>query len=260
MLRRSHASKFALGILAAITLSVWGCGGGGGGSNGGGGGGGGLSGNITVESSLAGGTVIDPLNIQAGESATFFLAAYDASGTRTTAQVTGWTSTDTSHAAGTLNGDGTFTAAATANSNTFLAKVTYNGTTYSIPYRVNAKQARLSGKVIDQRTGAGIRNIKLVFYNGSGVLVGSARASFSGAILASVPANTARFNIDPNSIDTSLYYSTFTYNGLRFSPLITTCTAALPGGLTNGTTTPLASNVVLTSSTDVPPPPPTGCQ
>ena len=259
MPNRTNPTVFALSAFLLAAALIWGCGGGGGGSSTGGGNGGG-SGIVAAEASLSTGSVVDPLDIQLSDSSHFFLASYNqTTGARTTISVNGWTTNDTSQAAGILNSNGAFTPLHSVPT-VFTASVNYNGVTYSVNYKVNPDQVRLTGSVINDSTKKGVRNVRLIFYTQNGVAIGSARSSFSGGILASVPVTAARFGIDSNTIDTSVYYNTFAYNRLRFSPLITTCTAALPTGLTNGATTALTTPITLTSNLNVPPGPPTGCQ
>ena len=255
--------KSYLFVLLAVLIVAIACGGGGGG------GGTGVTdgsdgGFVTVraEATQAGNTghQVDATNIQVGQSITFVVAGYDSSNVRTILTSTNWTTTDNGNTVGTLSADGSFSATAASNS-TFTATGSANGTTYSINYKVHPVQATATASLIDQN-GAPAANVKVLFYNGANVVVASATSAFDGSLTASVPTSAVRFNIDPTTLPTSLYFKSYKLHGLRYSALITSCTAPLPA-LTNGVSTNIGAiiiDVLMTGGiVNPPPPPPDGC-
>jgi hypothetical protein len=248
----------ALGILVAGA----GCGGSSGGNGGGGGGGGGAKNpNVKLEASIQNGAVwIDPLNIEVGDTVQFVVATYDSSGNRTVQDVTGWTTTDGSGSVGILQNGGSLTASA-SSSLSFVASVVYDGATYSVAYKVNPNQVRVAASIQVQLNDLNtpVAGIRLKFFNTSGSQVGAAVSTFDGNVLASVPASATGFIVDETTIDTTKYYSYFTYGNASYSPLVSSCSAPLPSGLSNGTTANLTSPIFLLSTGSPPPPPPSGC-
>jgi hypothetical protein len=240
-----------------LALLIFGCGGGG--SSGGNGGGTGTLNDIRVESVFAAdpGTIVDPLNIQVGDTIRFQVVGYDDNDNRVILNASNWRTTDAARQAGQLTQAGVLTATASSNGTRYTVSANAAGAVRSRQYEVRPSQARVRGRVVDATSGLGIDNIQVRFYNDAGTVVGSVRTAFDGTFLASVPLAATRFHLDPQTVPNA-YYNSYSFAGLRYAPTIGTCTAPLPP-LSMGLTTNLPANISLPRASGPPPPPPTGC-
>lgn len=117
--------------------------------------------------------------------------------------------------------------------------------------------ATISGQVIRTGSAVGVGSIIVAFYNASGAELARATTGADGRFSTLVPITARRFHLISSSLGTA-FYQQYEFSTLRYSILVTSCTAPLPT-LTTGGSFPLASPIELTPSTDPPPPPPNGC-
>jgi hypothetical protein len=248
---------YAFLLLVVLVLAVA-CGGGGGGNN--------TppppQGTIKAEAVLAGtpSQIVDPKNIQVGETIQFEVVSYSASNVRTVLSSSNWTTTDNGATVGTLSSTGVLTTSASANS-IFTATGTAGGKQYSINYEVRPVQAIVTGTVIDSN-GNAAPNVRVNFLNSLGTIVASSTTAQNGSLWASVPTSATQFNLDKSTLIVGVYFKSFVYAGHRYTALISTCNAPLPA-LTNGVTTSLSVITIDAAMTlgqnNAPPPPPDGC-
>lgn len=119
--------------------------------------------------------------------------------------------------------------------------------------------ATVTGRVVVESTGVGIAAVQVLFFNAAGTQVATSTTDACGYLVARVPSNAVRFHLNPTSLSAAAYYRQYTYNALRYSALIATCTAPLPA-LTDGAVTPLpGGSIFVPATTGPPPPPPNGC-
>lgn len=253
--------------LLLVLIVIFGC-------AGGGGGGGTATNGTTATTSTGGGTIaivaesapgvlVDPTNLQVGDSVTFKLVSLDLiDGTYSSVSNSGFSTTDTKGQAGTLNSaTGAYTATHSSNGTQYKISTSSSGVAYSAPYQVNPVQARVSGLVMDNN-GRAVELAQIVFYDSSQSQVGLVTANLKGVFNASVPTSAVRFNIVSNSLSTSEYFRFYTYGPGSYSPLVASCSAPLPK-LANGSTTPLPYPLVVAAISgadgvqNTPPPPPT---
>lgn len=104
----------------------------------------------------------------------------------------------------------------------------------------------------------GIQGVIVTFYDGAGTLIASATTDANGNFSAQVPTDARYFALDPTSINSNSYYRSYTYNGLRYTPLDDGCRTPLPD-LPDGGVFTLVTNIVVPTLAGPPPPPPTGC-
>lgn len=251
-------------IIATVALGCGGSGGGGGTSTG-------TTGttgtNDTITTAIVAesqpGVQVDPTNLQVGDTVTFHLAQIDlTAGTYQTVTSGGFTTTDTTGAAGQLNiQTGQFTAQASTNGKTYTISTSSLGKTYTALYAVTPIQGRVTGQVIDTN-GKAVEFPVVLFYDSSGQQVGSTTATVAGKFNGSVPLSGVRFNLQPSSLSTSHYYEAFSYGVGSYGPLVTGCNAPLPA-LSSGKTSVLSAAVIVAAVSDstgaqnTPPPPPT---
>lgn len=239
-----------------------------------GGGGGSNSTTNTTTSTTTGGTtkaeavlagnpsqIIDPLNIQVGETIQFEVVHYTAANVRSVLASSNWTTTDNGASVGTLSPSGVLTASA-SSPGTFTATGTSGGSNFSINYLVKPIQALVSGTMLDSN-GDPVSGVSIVFYTAGGTPVGRVKTASNGTFRASVPTTATKFNLDPTTMSFDKYFKSFVFSSKRYSALIaTSCAAPLPP-LTNGVTTPISTVTVDAAMTlgqhNPPPPPPNGC-
>jgi hypothetical protein len=227
---------FLLALLS-IALSSAGCGGGGGGGGSNGSSGGSFS--------------LSPATATVGANGTVYLYA-SANGTPVDVS---WTTT-----AGVLTPTGIGTATLAAPS---TGTATVTATLISNPARsdttvvtVNDTLATVRGRVVTD-SNAGFGGIIIDFKAGN-TTVASVITMPNGQFSAGVPTTATRFHIRNSSIPSS-YYKQYSYNSLRYTTLVSTCTAPLPA-LSVGGDVALLTNIVINSNVGPPPPPPSGCQ
>ncbi|MEQ1932370.1 MAG: hypothetical protein ABL962_00625, partial [Fimbriimonadaceae bacterium] len=153
------------------------------------------------------------------------------------------------YTAPTVPGNYTVTASAasdaskTATCQITVANVGNNGT--------------VTGQVRREGTTTGVNGIVVAFYNASGAELGRATTGSDGRFSVSVPVAAVRFHVIPSSL-TPAFYAQYTYGGLRYTALVSSCSAPLPV-LSAGGTTALPSGIEVNLSSEPPPPPPNGC-
>lgn len=243
-----------------VLCVLWACGGGGGGPITGG-----PVGPVTgvrLEAVLVStGNLIDPLNVFANEQIQFRLTGID-EGTvgnpRVVLPGTSWTMNGSP--AGTLQSNGSLQANAAGSNATGTVSSSYEGFTYSAAVKVVSPLAVVTG-VGRLQNGVPTRGVILKFINASGTVVGQGAVAADGTIRISVGTSAIKFTADFSSVDPAavFYVRQFNYNGADYATSVAGCTATAPS-LTNGVTTPLATDVVFyASSGGFPPPPPDGC-
>lgn len=208
------------------------------------------------------GASVDASNIFVGEQVQFRLTGVDStntSGPRVVIPNTTWRMTGSP--GGSLSSSGVFTAGSTAGTSNATVTSTYQTNDYSLLTRVVAPQAviRGRGRLTDGRPTA---RIQILALNSTGGIVATGNVSSDGTIRMSVPTTATRFTADFSGVDptATFYVRQFFYNGFDYSTVINNCTAPLPTGLTNGSVTNLASDLVFyLNSGGPPPPPPSGC-
>ncbi len=190
-------------------------------------------------------TLIDPTQIEAGDSWEFQLASYDANNNRTVLNASGWLTTDTSNTYGSVSYDkGVLTTYAQTRTPETVS-VVYNGVTYRQEYDIQAHRARVRGQVLAHDTGAAIGGLEIDFYgpnsitDNSVVFRGKVVTQSDGTFLASVPAQlqvpdgsggtltfnpTQFFQINDASIPAG-YQKYFEYNSNIYQTGLITCLA-----------------------------------
>ncbi|MBI5706526.1 MAG: hypothetical protein HZC36_06005 [Armatimonadetes bacterium] len=122
---------------------------------------------------------------------------------------------------------------------------------------VVANQATLKGRVQQNDTAGGISGVVIDFYNIGGTVIGTATTNASGNFTLAIDPSAVTFQLRPASISSG-YYKAYKYNVKHYTPLELACRAPIPT-LTAGTTTNLATPIVLSRTYEAPPPPPDGC-
>ena len=247
-------------LLTLLLLIITACGGGGGTGTGS------TTGNIKgpvvsirVEAVLNGtNTYIDPTNIFPGEVIQFRLSGID-QGTvgqpRVVLPTSGWTSVG--NIGGTFDSSGVFTAGTTPTGvlGSVSANSVWDTKTETSPLRMTTPIAVLTGRGRLADT-TPTPNVQIDALNSSGTVVATGLVAADGSIRMSVPITGVKFTA---TFPGTFYVKQFAYNGLDYATTVPGCTANLPA-LTNGVTTPLATDVVFYSSFGTsPPPPPDGC-
>ncbi|HWA83107.1 MAG TPA: hypothetical protein VG820_06740 [Fimbriimonadaceae bacterium] len=247
----------AIGFFVLLLAFGPGCGGGGtDGSNGSNG----TNGSVwryALEATLNG-SMIDPTNIQQGETVQFVIAGYTTSNQRIVQSVSAWSTDPTGDSEGTLSANGSYTASASGGQ--FTVTGTVSGVDRTGPARVRPPgQALVTGRVVDGYGGA-VYGVEIDFYAGA-TLVGTAIAQGDGTFRASVPDTATLFEIKKSTIQAG-YYKEYLYNNKWYLPSPSNCMAPLPS-LTNGQTTALVGSVVIPptshNGSSLPPPPPPIC-
>ncbi|MFZ4506508.1 MAG: hypothetical protein ACOYON_02280 [Fimbriimonas sp.] len=181
-----------------------------------------------VYSSRANGDPVDPENIEFGETVQFRVVAYTSTGAKVIESPGLWKTSDLLGAYGTLAGNsGLFLA---GDKQTAAAQIVYtevDGQTVSAYYRVNPRQVRLSGNLLNADTSAGVPKIQIEFFDNAGVKVGQVKTGANGKFLASIPTTAESFQITDESVPTS-YYRSFTYNGVRYDTGRFQCRVTIP--------------------------------
>lgn len=257
----------ALTVFLLVLAFGPGCGGGGGTGGGNGGGTGGDPIAFYAVEATMGGVLIDPTNIQVGETVQFDVAAYTTGHydfntdvyyppQRIVQTATGWLLTDQS--LGNLSAGGQFTATTVGGPATVSATV--DGTIYSGTVVVKTGGlALVTGRVVDGY-GRQLYQVEVDFYQGV-TLVGKTLTQGDNTFRAIVPAGATNFEVKKTTIPTG-YYKQYFWGGKWFLPS-GFCMAALPP-LTNGQTTSLGDILIPPSKAPngadlAPPPPPDPC-
>jgi hypothetical protein len=171
---------------------------------------------------------IDPENIETGEQVQFRLTAKRADGTRVQVTPGLWQTSDTNSIYGVLAANtGIFLAGERATPTAQVVYTTFQGKTYSAYYRVNPRQVRLAGNLLNQSSSAGVGGVSILFYNDAGLSVGRVRTNSDGSFLASVPVDTASFQIEDASVP-STYFRSMVYDGVRYDTGRFECRAQIP--------------------------------
>ena len=219
------------------------------------------------------GIIIDPTNLVPGQSVQFMMVSIDPSTYAVTPETArGFTTTDSSGSAGSLNAQtGQFTAGSSTNGTNFTVSVSFQGSTYSELYGVKPLQAIVTGKVLDSNL-VPIPFAEVVFEDSTDTQVGAVVTGVDGTFTASVPVTAVRFNLvpstlpitaNPSSVPSTAYFRYFTYGSGTYNPLNTACSAPIIS-LTSGQTNVLPNQIIVMAATTLSgapntPPPPPGC-
>lgn len=255
-------NKGILAVLLLAAMIVFGCGGGGGGG----------TTSTTSTTSTNSGTVTDIrvvaqigsnrdadlTNIVPGESATLTLVGYNQNHQSVQVSASSW-GTNAPASVATVTPGGTLTAVGASDS-VYSVGAVYNGTTYTTNLLVRPQQAFVTGRVRTVSSTSALAGAVVRFFNNSGSEVGFATVNTSGNFRASVPTSATQFTLDISGVSNSgNYYDQFTYNNNDYLDETASCTATLPA-LTNGVSTPLVSDIVVTvKGPGTVPNPPGGC-
>lgn len=202
------------------------------------------------------GVTIDPVTttLGLGKSTIFTVTVSGAASTTANLTATGGTVTRINASQFTYtapNTAGTYTLTGSAQANpakTAKATVTVANL---------GSNATVSGFVRMDGTVTGVPNVIVAFYNAAGVELGRFTTAADGRFTAVIPTTAKRFGLVATSL-TPGYYAQFTYGALRYSAIVSTCTAPLPA-LTAGGSVTLPASVFVNESSEPPPPPPNGC-
>lgn len=154
----------------------------------------------------------------------------------------------------------TYTAPNTAGNYTLTGSAQADSTkkaTAKVTVANLGSNATVTGAVRVDGTVNGVPNVSVAFYDASGVELGRVSTGADGKFSATVPATAKRFGVVGSTLQPG-YYAQFSYGALRYSGLITTCTAPLPT-LTAGNTVALPASIYVNQASEPPPPPPNGC-
>lgn len=247
-----------IGIFILVLTAGSGCGGGSGGSDGSGG----TNGNVwryALEATLNG-NMIDPTNIQQGETVQFVIAGYTTTNQRIVQTVSSWSTDPTGDSEGTLSANGSYASFASGAQFTVTGTVSGAGRTGIARVRPPG-QALVTGRVVDGY-GNMLYGVEIDFYAPGNNLVGTAIAQGNGTFRASVPQTATLFEIKKSSIPVG-YYKEYLYHSKWYLPSPSNCMAPLPA-LTNGQTTALLTDITIqptsVNGSSLPPPPPPLCQ
>lgn len=202
------------------------------------------------------GISIDPPAVTLGPNAqtTFTATVVGATNTAATFTCSGGTITQSGPARAT------YRAPATIGSYTVTAKATANTTkiaTATVTVANVGSNATVTGKVVVDGTQSGIQGITVAFYNVSGSEVARATTNVSGNFNATVPTTARRWHLVASSIPAA-FYKAYSYAGIRYAPLVPSCSVPLPT-LTPGNPYNLPGLINVPSAAEPPPPPPNGC-
>lgn len=247
-----------IGIFILVLTAGTGCGGGTTGTDGSGG----TTGNVwryALEATLNG-NLIDPTNIQQGETVQFVVAGYTTSNQRIVQNVSSWSTDPTGESEGTLSPNGSY--ASFASGGQFTVTGTVSGADRTGIARVRPPgQALVTGRVVDGY-GNAVYGVEIDFYAPGNNLVGTSIAQGDGTFRASVPQTATLFEIKKTSIPVG-HYKEYQYNTQWYLPSPSSCMAPLPV-LTNGQTKALLTDLVVpptsVNGNGLPPPPPPLCQ
>lgn len=191
-------------FLAIFAVALIGCGGGGAG------GGGGPFSVVRVE--LPNG---DPINIVVGQNVTFVLAGYDAiTNQRSVLSADTWGNSNP--AVGSISNSGQFTA---TNAGSSTISATWTGTPAAQSLNIVVKPtglAGISGIVVQDVGGQGIRGQQVVFYNAANVEVGRANSLTGGAFTAYVTTDAVKMNMADSVLTSGGYLLQWKYGSLIF--------------------------------------------
>lgn len=159
-------------------------------------------------------------------------------------------------------GTARFTAPGTIGTYTITARSVENSARFGqarvTTTTVAGNNAIINGRVINQQTGVGLPNIGVVFYDNANNAIAQYTTNVNGNFSGQVSILARRVHIANSTLGNNLYKA-YEYDGLRFSTLVATCTAALPT-LVAGSTVTLPTNFEIPPTSAPPPPPPNGCQ
>jgi len=159
----------------------------------------------------------------------------------------------------TLTSDGLLSVVG-ASGSTFSVQGTGPAGTQTKDLAVTSASAFVTGK-IRNINGTGVANVKVKFYLANGTQKATAVTGPDGTFRAAVPTNVAGFSVDIEQADpptgNEIYYREFAYGG-KYYLNQADCPVPVPA-LTDGATTALPSEVVLSDRSAGPPPPPSGC-
>lgn len=213
------------------------------------------TGRVTIVVSQVG-ISIDPPSVTMGPNGnvTFIATVVGSANTAATFTASGGTITQTGPNTANYrapNQLGNFTVTARASANTSKT-ATANVTVANV-----GSNATVNGRVVEDGTTSGIPGIVVAFYNAGGSEVGRATTNLSGNFTATVPTTARRWHLVASSISAS-YYKAYEYAGIRYTPLVPTCSVPLPT-LSAGTPYTLPGLIFVPSTGGPPPPPPNGC-
>jgi len=232
-------------VIAALALAIIGCGGSGNDS--------GTTGTATgtvltdvpvIEAVLAQDGVVpsdpstfkpqDTLNIQVEQQLAFQLVSYSKTGARTVIPVAGWESSDTGSVYGSLaDNSGLFVAGTRATTKTQYVGVKYNDEKFFTPYEIKPRQATIEAQVVNEATGAVVKDAALVFYDADGVVTGKVKQPYRDVLRASIPLNSVTFTVSSDSLPNYpgqplAYQRYFRFGGKTYATGDTFCRAPLP--------------------------------
>jgi hypothetical protein len=202
----------------------------------------------------------DPINIVVGQTVQFQLAGY-LNGQRYTLTADLWTLNN--GALGTLSQNGSFTATAPGNG---TIGATWNGTPPAQSLAIIVRPAGLagiSGRVVQDDSGASVNGVQLIFYDAGNNEVGRANTYTNGNFLAQVPTTTTKVNFDEAILNARGFLQQWIYRLLVYQAGngIPNCHATIV--ITNpplvGGQTRNMPDLLRVVSNALPPPVPTGC-
>ena len=201
--------------------------------------------NMDVKADLYDQTVFgaqDATNIEEGEQMIFQLAYYttDNSGNVVRHVIPSgvtYSTSDINSTYGVLAANtGQLTVGNNATTQPLYITASYNGATYGLEYDVKIRQVRVLGQVLDENTNQPLlAGSQVQFFNSSNQLIDTVTVQFDGSIRGCVPTNTTSFTVSGDSLPSG-YYRSYTYSSLRYDASKVSCFAPAPSNLLVGTT------------------------
>lgn len=247
-------------MLLVFFGSACGGGGGGNGSTDGGtdSGGTGTLTNVQLIGTIGSNVGVGLTNLAVGDTVQLQFVGQDSSGRQVTRTGSSFSTTAPSSVA-TISSDGVLTVHGVSGGTYSVSGLGPNGV-LTRDFSSTAPQAFVTGRVKNVNN-TGVAVVRVMFYNDSGSLLGTAVTGPSGLFRANVPGTASGFTIDVEAADPAtsfaFYYRQYGYNNKYYLNGMD-CRATSPD-LTSGTTTALPSDIVLAARASGPPPPPSGC-
>ncbi len=266
-MKSNQKSTFWRWLGAAIAAAVIiGCGGGGS-VTGGGTTGGGIHPSTATKPTgqylefWRGSTLVDPLNLSAGDVVQVQFVNYDAVGNRTALNVTNFQLTGSgAGSAVTISSSGILTVHSSLAAKVTVsatARVSSNDITLTQDvYTPNRNNVRIAGTIRAQNSGVPVTGVQVEFVDSLGNFKGGAVVDAVGNFNGVAEAGAAFLRVKPASVPVA-YFAAIRYQNVNYAVTGTACLLPLPG--TSSGTNTYPSLITMPRQVDGPPPPPSGC-
>lgn len=117
--------------------------------------------------------------------------------------------------------------------------------------------AEVAGQVVIDGTATGIEGVRVLLFDGAGILVAQGTTNSLGSYRIQVTPAAKTYFLDSSTVNRSIFYGSFYVGSLSYQLSMPTCKPNLPA-LSAGATF-AAGRMDIPLRTDPPPPPPNGC-